>query len=139
MDAARKPLGIYLLGSALVVAVHFVFSPFYRDALDPIAVWSVLDWFMAVGIVVAVVVNVRRGLAAERAAGSEAGAAASLAANAAKWLTILLALWFFWNWFDFLTLEADVQAMPNLIMWSFIDPLYAMVAAATGRSLLVDG
>lgn len=139
MDAVWKALGVYLLVSSLVVGVHFVFSPFYRDALDPIEVWAVLDWFMAVGILAAVVVNVRRALAAERVAGSAAGAAALLAANAGKWIAILLALWFFWNWFDFLTVAADVQALPNLVMWSFIDPLYAMVAAATGRSLLAGG
>ena len=139
MNAAKKVVAVYLLITALVVAVHFVFSPFYRDVLDPIEVWSVLDWFMAVGVVIVVVANVRRGLAAERADASEASAAASLTANVAKWASILLALWFFWNWFDFLTLEEDVQGWVFLMNWSIVDPLFVMVAAATGRRLLADG
>ena len=130
MDVAKKALAVYLMAAALVVAAHFMFSSFYREVVDPIAVWGVLDWFMAVGIVAALGVHARRVRAADEASGP-----AGLAANAALWITLLLALWFFWNWFDFLNLETDAQSVVSQTIWAIIDPLFVLVACATGRYL----
>ena len=38
METIRKPLSVVLGLMALVVLVHFVFNPFYEDAVDAIAV-----------------------------------------------------------------------------------------------------
>ena len=44
MDMVRKLLAVFCLAVALLVAVHFVFNSFYRDLLDTVDVWGILDW-----------------------------------------------------------------------------------------------
>ena len=134
MDAAKKLAAVYLMGSALVVAAHFVFSSFYRDVVDPIAVWGVLDWFMALGIVLALAAHVHRKRALEQGPG-DAPSRAYVEANLALFATAFLGLWFFWNWFDFLNLEVEAQGVVNQTVWAVIDPLFVLVAGATGRCL----
>ena len=56
MGAVKKLLSVFLIGVALVVAVHFVFSSFYRNALGTVDVWGILDWPIALAIVIALVV-----------------------------------------------------------------------------------
>ena len=138
MEAARKLLAVFLLAVALVVAVHFVFGSFYREALDTIDVWSILDWPIALGTLVALVVNFQRKRALDR--GPDAAESREyIAANAALYLTALTALWFFSNWFNFLNVGAEGETTANMVVWALVDPLVVLVLGATGRMLWLSG
>ena len=123
---------------SVAVGIHFVFGSLYGDAVDAVGVWAVLDWFMAAGILVALTVH----FTAKRALGKE-GAGDSvtrryLEVNLAFYATVLLSLWFFWNWFDFLTSGDEPQGTTNLVNWMLIDPLAAVVIGVTGLRLWRD-
>ena len=138
MDVIRKLLAVYLSVVALLVAVHFVFNSFYRETLDVVDVWSVLDWPIALAIVIALVVHLRRKFALKREA-DQAISREYVEANVAVYGTALVALWFFSNWFTFLNLGTEGESVANVVVWAFVDALIVLVLAATGRYLWRSG
>ena len=134
MDILRKLLAVFLIGVALLVAVHFVFNSFYRETLDTIDVWSILDWPIALAIAIAIVVNVRRKRALDR--GSEQGLDREyVEANSALYATALVALWFYSNWFNFLNVGSEGESAANLVVWALVDALIVLVLSVTGGHL----
>ena len=134
MNVLRKLLAVFLIGVALLVAVHFVFNSFYRESLDTVDVWSVLDWPMALALVIALVVHFRRKRALD--ASSEQGLTREyVEVNTATYATALVALWFFSNWFNFLNVGMEGESAGNLVMWVIVDALIVLVLSATASYL----
>ena len=130
----RKVVGFVVGASALAVALHFIFSAFYEDAVDVDQIWSILDVFMAFGVLVALIVWYLR----KRAMDGRGGNGITreyLEVNLLLYVAAFLSLWFFWNWFDFLVAGDGGQSDTRLILWAFIDPLYVLVACVTSCSL----
>ncbi len=135
MDIAKRLAAIYLLVLAAVVAVHFVFAPFYTEAVDVEFVWDILDWFMAPAIVIALVTRYLRKAEAHRAGPDEPMSSARLSADLAFYATGTLTLWFFWNWFDNLVVGEDPQTTVSMVIWALVDPLFVLVGGAAGWHL----
>ena len=134
MGAVKKLLSVFLIGVALVVAVHFVFNSFYREALGTVDVWGILDWPIALAIVIALVVSYQRKRALSR--GSDGAITREyLEANVAMYGTAMLALWFFSNWFNFLNYGIEGESTTNQVVWVFADVIIVLVSSATGRYL----
>ena len=134
MNVLQKLLAVFLIGVALLVAVHFVFNSFYRESLDTVEVWSVLDWPMALALVIALIVHFRRKRALD--AGSERGLTREyVEVNIATYATALVALWFFSNWFNFLNVGMEGESAGNLVMWVIVDALIVLVLSATASYL----
>lgn len=134
MNVLQKLLAVFLIGVALLVAVHFVFNSFYRESLDTVEVWSVLDWPMALGLVIALVVHFRRKRALD--ARAEQGLTREyVEVNVATYGTALVALWFFSNWFNFLNVGMEGESAGNLVMWVIVDALIVLVLSATASYL----
>ena len=56
MPAALKQLAsVYLILVGLAVAVQFIIFPFYEEHDADLVVWRTLDWFMAAGLLLALV------------------------------------------------------------------------------------
>ena len=134
MVLVRKLAAAFLIGVALLVAVHFVFNSFYRESLDTIDVWSVLDWPIALALVVVLVVNIQRKRTLDRSA-EENVTREYVEVNSATYATALVALWFFSNWFNFLSLGAEGESAANLVVWAIVDALIVLVLSATGSYL----
>ena len=60
MIIARTLVAAGLMLVSVVVAAHFILSPFYQDVMDIDRMWFVLNWFMAVASVIALGVNYHR-------------------------------------------------------------------------------
>ena len=60
MIIARTLVAAGLMLISIVVAAHFIFTPFYQDTMDIGRMWTVLNWFMAVAAVIALIVNYHR-------------------------------------------------------------------------------
>ena len=52
MDVAKRILGAILAVTGLVVAVHLMVTPLYHDGSPDYPVWEIMNWFMAVGVLV---------------------------------------------------------------------------------------
>ena len=130
MDALRKPLAVYLILGALAVLLHFWLTPFYPDSWDQDAFWDVLDVVMAIGIVVTVVYTFSH----KRSLDSDAGSLAHVCAYTAFYAATVLAVLFFWNWFDDLASSGD-QGDTRLIFWPVINTLYIVLTGAVSCHL----
>ena len=107
-------------------------SPFYEDALDVISVWHVLNWFMALGIVLALAVTyVHR-----READPDARGCAC--ADAAFYAAATLAILFSWNWFDDLTAGEGGQSPNRGYFWVIINTTFVMLLGALSARLWKD-
>ena len=123
---------------SLAVGIHFVFGSLYQDAVDVIGVWAVLDWFMAAGILIALFVSFVAKQALDQDGAGDSVTRGYLEVNVVFYAAVFLALWFFWNWFDFLTSGDEPQGTTNLVNWMLIDPLIAVVMGVTGLRLWRD-
>ena len=54
----QRILGAYALLIAVAVGVNFIATPLYDDGSTGFPVWSVLNWFMAAGVLVALISSV---------------------------------------------------------------------------------
>ena len=132
MDTLKRPLAVVLAIIALAVTFHFIFSSFYTDSVNPNQVWEILDWFMAFGVVVALVVTYMQ----KRSIESETtDTRRFICVNAAFYAAAWLAIWFFWNWFDNLSLGEEPQGELRLTFWGFIDPLFIIVVGSVSARL----
>ena len=134
----KKLFAIVLGAIALAVALHFMFTPFYADIVDIDRVWYVLDCFMALAVLVVLAVHYFRKRTLGERGPDESITREYLEVNLAFYASIVLAIWFFWNWFDYLTVDADSQGQINLLMWTFVDPLFVLVSGITGFRLWRD-
>lgn len=129
MAAMRRILGAYAMLTAAAVGAHFVVTPLYDDGSTGFPVWKVFNWFMAPGVLVALAAGVIGKLRLERGEGGAPDAARALGANVLFYASMVLALWFFWNWFG------DLMSRGDAAMWAFIDPLFVLVVGAGGFRL----
>ena len=139
MDMVRKLLAVFCLAVALLVAVHFVFNSFYRGLLDTVDVWGILDWPIALAIVTALIVHFQRKRALDRQRTEQAVTREYVEATVATYVTAILALWFFSNWFNFLNFGAEGDSTVNSIIWALVDVLVVLVSSATGSFLWRHG
>ncbi|MYC84493.1 MAG: hypothetical protein F4X18_03120 [Acidimicrobiia bacterium] len=130
----NRLIGAYLGLVALAVGIQFVAFPLYGyDAAgdrrsSALGVWDLLDWFMAVGLVLMLVTTTRR----KRRLDGESST------NMRQWLasrvmfygTIMLALAFLPNWF-----EAAWGQNDNWTIWHLIDTVLPVLFAVEGHRL----
>ena len=126
MEQLGKPLAVILGLTALGVLINFVFAPFYEDALDVESVWSVLNWFMAFAVVVALVVTYVDKKSAD-ADGSDARM--YIAANTAFYAAAVLVVLYFSNWINELIVGGGNEGDVNLFFWGLIDTLFVVLIA----------
>ncbi len=130
MEALRKPVSVYLMLSALAVLLHFWLSPFYPGSWDVGVIWEWADGFMAVGIVVTLAYT----LSYKRGVGSDDSSLAHICAYTAFYASVVLAVLFFWNWFDELASDAD-QSQTRNNYWVIINTMYIVLMGTVGWHL----
>ena len=124
MSILIRAAAAYLVLLAAVVAVNFIVTPLYHPGGDePFTVWEILNWFMAVGMVIALAASY---VEKRRVDGDgSADLKRYLEANAVFYGAVAVFILFFWNWFSSLSPnnEADGQ------FWAVIDTLMPIVMA----------
>lgn len=135
MAGLKRVLAVILGFCAAAVAVQYVLSPLYADRGNAaLGVWYYLDFLMAVSLVIALVWQWQDKRAADMVGGGDdAGISRErLAANALFYATLLVALWFFRNWLDFLTSNPlGSQSVATLMVWDLVDGLLPIVLGIT--------
>ena len=136
MDVLRMLLAMVLVFCAIAVSLQFVLGPLYSDIGEAeVAVWYYLDMLMAFSIAAAVLVQLQRKRAADRIRGDSLNRE-RLEANVMFYLSLLVALWFFRNWFDFLSSNPiGDQSTATVVIWLILDPLLVILVGLTGIRL----
>ena len=124
METLRKPLAVILGLTAFAVLFHFVLSPFYEDVVESGDVWNVLNWFMALAVIVALVLT----YLAKRDAGTDSvDTNTYIRVNVGFYAAAALAILYFWNWFNELVVGGGLEGEVNGIFWVVIDTLYVIL------------
>lgn len=125
----NRLIGIYLTIVGIAVAVQFVLYPLYGHGSDVgINIWLTLDWFMAIGLVLALITTNQRRRMAQN--GDACCSSAIMFFGFA-----VLALAFFPNWFGeaFTEHTNDTAAWT---IWHLIDSVLPVLFITEGRRLL---
>ena len=133
METLRRPLAVIVGLTAVAVLVHFVLGPVYEDVLESGDVWSVLNWFMAFAVIVALVVTFQ----AKRDAEADCDTKTYITVNAKFYAAAALAILFFRNWIDEMAgggSDGDV----NGNYWVLIDTIYVILMAWVSLHLWTD-
>ena len=132
MKALKRPFALLLGLMAVAVLLHFVFTPFYEDIVDTLFIWHILNWFMAVGIVLTLAIT----CAGKRKTGSQDRDANDyLCVTVAFYAAAVLAVLFFWNWFDDLTAGEDGQSQTRRNYWVVINTLFIVLLGTVSAHL----
>ena len=128
MDTVRRILGAFCLATALIVFLQFTLSHAYDSDLVPFNVWHVLNFPMAAGIIIALVLAFaqKRALMASE---PDVDLRRHIDVNVLLGASIWLAAWFFWSWTGDLFLD-DFDAA-----WRYVIPLFVLVAGSAGLRL----
>ena len=125
MVIVRKIVGIAVGIIGLGILIHFVFSPFYAvgDGSNVIQMWDTANWFMAFGMVVAILFGIHLRKSAEDLAANDPK---RICAEIALYAIMALAILFFWNWVDNLTAE-EGQSQTRRNWWPLINAAFIIL------------
>ena len=136
MDILKRVIGAYLVLVAVAVAANWVITPLIDNSSGEYPIWRVLNWLMSPGVILALIVNFARKFSFRESADTGV-TRAYIEVNMAFYASIVLGLWWFWNWFHsiFPDNEPDVVGLIHLEWWAFINPLMVITLGATGAYL----
>lgn len=134
MDFLKRIVAIYLALTALAVFFNFILTPVYHDGSPEYPIWEYINYFMAAGVLLALIANFVR---KQASADPYAGDADIMWANIALYASIALAMLFFWQylWLQFPENETGDAALSHTIYFPLVDALYAIVTLDSARFL----
>ena len=112
-------------------------TPLYHDGSEDYPIWKIVNWFMAIGVVAALIVNAMRKRALGAGGANEPSVREYLRVNLTYYTTIILTILFFWGWFWTLNPESETgkAVTSHLVYFPIMDSLFVVVCLATGRYL----
>ena len=126
METLRRPLAVIVGLTAVAVLFHFVLGPVYEDVVESHDVWNVLNWFMALGVIVALVVTF---LAKREAEAGDCDTNTYIRVNVKFYTAAVLPILFFWNWVNELVGGGGSEGDVNGNYWALINTLYVILMA----------
>ena len=133
MDMLKRALAVFLVTTAIVVAANLILTPVYHDGSADYPVWKIVNWFMAAGVIIALVTSCLR----RRALGAEVSTLDYVRVTATYYGAIVLTMLFFWGWIWTLNPDSETgdAVTSHLIYFPTVDALFVVIALATGRHL----
>lgn len=129
MAMLNKALAVYLVLTALAVAVLLMVTPLIHDGSADYPIWEILNYFMVAGVVIVLVANF---LEKRR---QDADGANDLGSSLVFYGAIVLTMLFFWEWFWTLNPDSETgnAAISHTVYFPLVDALYVVIALTTGR------
>ncbi len=124
MEPIRKPLAVILALTAIAVLIHFIAGPFYQDLIESNTVWSVLNWFMAFGVIAALILTY---MTKRTAPTEDCDTKTYIGVNTWFYSAAALTILYFWNWFNELASGGDSAGEVSGNFWVVIDTLYVIL------------
>ena len=138
MDMVKRILGVFLVATGIAAAVLLMATPLIHDGSADYPLWKILNWFMAVGVVV---VLVTASLCKRALGRSEADTAEQICVNLVFYGSIVLAMLFFWEWFWTLNPDSETgeAVTSHMVYFPIMDALYVVLTLAVGQRLWSEG
>ena len=128
----------FLFVMAIAVAANLILTPVYHDGSDNYVIWKIMNWPMAVGVAIAMIVSYVRYRAAKR---GDADSMGSLRASLVFYGAIVLTMIFYWNWIWTLNPDSETGLAVNshMIHFPLADALFTVIGLSTAKYLWKDG
>lgn len=140
MGVIKRLLAAVLGLTSLALAVHSVAGEIYGVYLENShVVWDYLNWFLGLGILIALVYHFRRKRAFDRRQSDDGMSFNYLWTNLLLFSSMFLALWFFANWFEELSYSADSGRMAMGFVWLGFNASFVVLGGITAGQLWQDG
>ena len=138
MEHVRRIVAVFLIATSIAVAVNLAATPLYHDGSADYTVWEILNYFMAVGTVIVLVVGILRKRAI---GGTDVDTLTYLRTSVVFYGGIVLASLFFWEWFWQLNPDSETgdAVTSHLIYFPIVDMLYAVLTLIVGRRIWSAG
>ena len=132
MDLVKRTFGYIHIILGLAVAVQFLASEIYDG--DAVAqVWDILNYFMAIGVIAALVFSYLRSREADRSDMSEWIASSVMLIVSAALFLLFIEQWFAWTVFKD---AGDELGDSRSLVWIMIDVMFPIVNIIVGSYLL---
>ncbi|MXX93986.1 MAG: hypothetical protein F4Y63_11205 [Chloroflexi bacterium] len=132
MDLVKRAFGYIHIILGLAVAVQFLASEIYDgDAVGQ--VWDILNYFMAIGVIAALVFSYLRSREADRSDMSEWIASSVMLIASAALFLLYFEQWFAWTVFKD---AGDELGDSRSLVWIMIDVMFPIVNIIVGSYLL---
>ena len=137
MAFLTKGLAILMILSGLAAMVLLMVTPLFHDGSPEYPAWRALNFVMAAMVVAALVIACTWKYLLHK---SEPGGASTLdviRVNAVFLGTIVLTMWFFWEWFWTLNPDSETgdAVTSHLIYFPLVDALYVVITLTIGGRL----
>ena len=134
MLVLSRILAVYLVLTAFAVFFNLILTPLYHDGSSDYPVWQILNWFMAVAVVLSLIVNFRRRFAIGDWRYTDIE---NLLVSTTYFAAIALAMLFFWGWLWTLNPDSETgdAVTSHLIYFPLVDTIFVIVSLSTGRYL----
>jgi len=127
-------LSLFLLLMAAAVGVNYIITVLYDDGSTGFPIWSIFNWPMAAGVVIAFVASAWHWRQQGKVLADSPSVKAWLQANMRFYASLMLLLWFMHAWFDDLFAED-----PSGSLWKYVNVLFVAVSLSAGLQLWQDG
>ena len=132
MDLIKRAFGYIHIILGLAVAVQFLASEIYDDDAV-VQVWDILNYFMVVGVIAALVFSYLRSREADRSDLSEWIASSVMLIASAVLFLLVIEQWFAWTVFKD---TGDELGESRSMVWIVIDVMFPIVNIIVGSYLL---
>ena len=133
----NRIIPVFLFVMAIAVAANLILTPVYHDGSDNYVIWKIMNWPMAVGVAIAMIVSYVRYMAAKR---MDADSMGSLRASMVFYGAIVLTMIFYWNWIWTLNPDSETGLAVNshMIHFPLADALFTVIGLSTAKYLWKD-
>ena len=136
MRALRRLLAVVIGLTAAALAIHSIAGEIYGLYLaQSNQVWGYLNWFLGLGMVIALVYHFGRKRALDRSHQDDNVTMAYLTTNFLLFASVFLTLWFFANWF---TVLGPNESLPGTLVgfvWISFNALFVPLGLVTAWML----
>ena len=134
----NRVIPVFLILMAAAVFFNLILTPVYHDGSDDYAIWKILNWPMALGVLIALIASYVRCRSVSR---DEPNSLKSLRASLVLYGAIALAMIYYWEWIWTLNPDSEtgLAVTSHMVYFPLADALFTIIAISTGKYLWQDG
>jgi hypothetical protein len=137
MQLVTKIVAAYLVIVGLAVFLNLIATPLYHDGSPDYPVWKILNWFMAVAVLIILVVGFMRKRMLDSAGEEGPSMLDHVRGSFVFYGGIVLAMLFYWEWFWTLNPDSETgeAVTSHMVYFPLVDSLFTVLALIVGKRM----
>ena len=137
MQLVTKIVAAFLVIVGLAVFLNLIATPLYHDGSPDYPTWKILNWFMAVAVLIILVVGFLRKRFLDSAGEEGASTLDHVRGSFVFYGGIVLAMLFFWEWFWTLNPDSETgeAVTSHMVYFPLVDALLTVLALIVGKRM----